>query len=108
MLHTHNITGKWADWLVFGVRFNERHQHIELLFTRADLGPTISGKNETFTRKAVIDAIERGTTFCTIFMQNGNWTKGSVLHVVVVHGVKYLRTTPDYTPRDNLDNLPEY
>src|SRR4051812_33472757 len=108
MLHTRNVTGQWADWLIHGVRFDARHHHIETLFARADLGASVGGKNEMFTRQAVIDAIERGTTFCTIFVNNGSWSKGAMVHVVLVNGVKYLRTTQDRTPRDNLDNLPEY
>lgn len=75
MLHSQTTAAQWADWLIYGVRYDARHTHIELLFSRVDLGTIISDKSQSFTRQAVIDAIERGTKFCTIFMQNGRWTR---------------------------------
>jgi hypothetical protein len=107
MLQVRNVTKVWADWLVYGVRYDGRHRHIEWLFAYADNGDSVGAK-QTFSREAAITAIEHGTTFCTIYgAPAGKWNFGAKLHVITSGGTKYLTTTRDSTPADNLGRLPE-
>lgn len=109
MLPTRDEPKLWANWLVYAVRYNNPYRHINWLFVYADNGDSI-GRKEIFSRQTVIDEIERGATFCTIFRSQGaegNWTFGAMLRVVVVGESKYLTTGNDNAPDDNLGGVPE-
>lgn len=107
MLQVRDVTKVWADWLIYAVRYDQHHRHIDILFGFVDQGDSI-GRRDTFTRQTVINAIERGTTFCTVYENTpGKYMRGAMLRVVEVGGTKYLTTAADRTPKDNLGNLPE-
>ncbi|HWU86862.1 MAG TPA: hypothetical protein VN253_06290 [Kofleriaceae bacterium] len=97
----------WANWLIYAVRYDAPHQHINWLFAYSDDGDSICRK-EIFSRQTVIDVIERGATFCTIFQNPmGTWDFGAMLRVVDVDGTKYLTTGAGPSPDDNLGGVPE-
>ena len=61
-----------------------------------------------WTISNVIEHIEKGETFYTMYYENGKWREGSKIEVVIRNGEKYLRTLRDKTAKDNLENLPEF
>ena len=103
MLQTRDVTNVVADYCVYGVRYATHRRYIEWLFAFVP-----NGRKQEFTREAVINAIECGTTFCTgVENAAGSYTWGAMLKVIKVGGIKYLKTVADGTPDDNLGNLPE-
>ena len=99
---------KWADYGISKVRYNREHTHIEKVKIHEDKGETFGTEQEAI-RSRVVSAIESGTTFVTILRSSDSkWNKGQDVHIVIVNGVKYLRTDQNKKASDNLENLPEF
>lgn len=98
---------KWADYGISAVRYDVNHQRIEKVKVHKDNGDTIGSPSE-WTRAQVVLTIEAGNTFVTILNQGGSWRKGQNVHIVVINGVKYIRTDQNRQASDNLENLPEF
>lgn len=98
---------KWADYGICRVKYNHGHTAIVEVEVRADNGASI-GEPQRFARQSVVDAIERGITFVTIYARDGQWTRGDDVRVVRVGMEKYLRTDRNSVRADNLGSLPEY
>ncbi len=98
---------KWADFCITAVRYDARHEHIVAVRARADNGSTLEAEKE-YTRQTVAEAIDRGTTYITVYEKAGQWTHGARVEVIVVERVKYLRTDSNRTKFDNLGELPEF
>lgn len=107
MLQVRDVTNIEAQWLIYAVRYDEHHCHIETLFGAVDQGDSM-GRRDTFSRQTVIRAIEQGSKFCTVYQaEPGRYVRGAMLRVIEVGGKKYVTTVADRTARDNLGNLPE-
>jgi len=99
---------KWADYVITEVKFNAKHTHIDKVGAREDNGETL-GSAQEYARQDVVKAINKGTTFFTAFKSDdGKWKKGEDVFVIKINGTDYIKTKKDGTPRDNLDNLPEF
>jgi hypothetical protein len=98
---------KWADYGICRVKYNHGHTAIVELEVRADSGTSI-GEPQRFARQSIVDAIERGTTFVTIYARDAQWTRGEDVRVVLIVTEKYLRTDRNALRADNLGSLPEY
>jgi hypothetical protein len=99
---------KWADYLIYGVQFNQQHTHINRLRIAVDNGDSV-GQTSEHTRQDIVAAIQRGTTFVTIYKNaQGSWDKGKQVYVIRLNGTDYLKTVNDNKLVDNLDNLPEF
>ena len=107
MLQVRDVTNVWADWCIYGVRYDAHHRHISLVFAYADNGTLHSATQ--FARATVIQAIEQGSRYCTIYRSvDGKYNFGAMVRVVVINGRKYLTTERDGIEADNLGDLPEY
>jgi hypothetical protein len=89
------------------VQYNTARTRIVKVEARRDNGETIGAAVEQ-TRVEVIAAIERGTTFVTIFKNEGKWRWGADVGIVKIDGEKFLRTDKNQRTIDNLDALPEF
>ncbi len=99
---------KWADYLISAVRFNAAETHIDKVRTHADNDSSI-GSAVDIERSTVVSRIEAGNTFETIYKDtDGKWKRGKRVKIVVINGVKYIKTYADNTTRDNLDDLPRF
>lgn len=99
---------KWADYCISAVRYNPEHTHIVKVRVHPDLGDKI-GTSSEMARSDVVNAIERGNSFVTISVNpDGAWKKGEDVRIIIVGGVKYLRTDANSKAADNLGNLPEF
>lgn len=99
---------KWADYLISAVRYNAEHTHITHLYAHEDTGECV-GMGEIYLRQVIIEAINKGITFYTIYKNSdGKWSKGQKVFVIKVNGVSYLKTVDNGKAEDNLENLPEF
>ncbi|MCL1090307.1 MULTISPECIES: DUF3892 domain-containing protein [Shewanella] len=99
---------KWADYLISAVRYNSEHSHIEQLKAHEDKDDKVV-EGTTYSRQAIVDAINTGTTFLTIYKNGkGNYDKGQKVYVINVNGTGYLKTVDNKKEDDNLENLPEF
>lgn len=98
---------RWADYCISAVHYNAAETHIERVQVRIDNGNTITAPAE-WIRSQVVSAIERGSSFVTIYNRNGQWHIGEDVRVVLVNGIKYIRSDTNYKATDNLGSLPRY
>ena len=99
---------KWADYGISKVQYNQQRNRIMKVEVREDNGDSF-GSAMGWPRSQVVSAIESGKTFVTILKSSdGKWKKGQAVHVVIVNGVKYIRTDQNRKESDNLENLPEF
>ena len=62
-------------------------------------------------RQAIIQNIQNGITYVTVFKQltnPNNFTKGQLVKVEEIDGKKFIKTSKNNIPRDILDKLPEF
>lgn len=104
------MSGKFADYLIYQVRYNAEHTHIdEVKYRVLTNDGKVSGHQGAFRRQEVVSQIETGIIFYTIFDKDEkSWTKGAPVTTVEIKGTKYIKTVRDATEQDNLGNLPEY
>ncbi|MDX7730391.1 DUF3892 domain-containing protein [Aeromonas caviae] len=99
---------KWADYLISEVRYNSQHTHIDQVKIHEDNGDSV-GEAKVYTRQAIVDAINKGVTFFTVYKNNqGTFNKGQKVYVIKVNGVGYIKTVDNKKEADNLENLPEF
>mgnify|MGYP001473509600 CR=1 FL=1 len=102
------MTEKWADYCVTAVRFNEDHTHIDRVKRHCDNGDTLGPEIEA-TRADVVGEIKKGTKYVTVVKNSaGKYDKGKDIFITIIEKHEYLKTVPNNTPVDNLDNLPEF
>ena len=95
-----------ADYGISAVRYDSARAYIAKVRVHPySVGQV--GVGTEWARSDVVAAIERGKSFQTILGGGSSWRKGQDVQIIVVNGVKYLRTDKNSTPRDNLENLPE-
>ena len=99
---------KWADYLISAVKFSDKggHHYISHVWLHEDTGDSVSSGKEQ-TKDEVIKLIDKEKTIKTIRWnyQTAKWSQGAVVQTEKLDGVRYLRTHPDATKSDNLDNL---
>lgn len=98
---------KWADYGICRVKYNRERTAIVEVEARVDNGSSI-GEPQRFARQSVVQAVERGTTFVTIYTREGKWQRGEDVRVFQIGMEKYLRTDRNAVRGDNLGSLPEY
>lgn len=99
---------QWADYGISAVKYNSAGTHIVQVRVHANVNGNV-GTAQTWERMEVVSAIEKGNTFVTLLRNSaGNWQLGEDVRIVVINGVKYIRTDNNNTPSDNLGSLPEF
>jgi hypothetical protein len=99
---------KWADYLISAVRYNSDHSYIEQVKAFQDLDASL-GQEKIYKRETVVNSINLGKTFCTIYKNSENyWQEGQKVFVIKINGVNYIKTADNGTEADNLENLPEF
>lgn len=106
------VDKRWAHYAVDRVRQGLHPTHIEAIRIREVLSDgSVSATTSGVSRTWAIQQIEAGYVFKTItetYPGSGRWDIGALVQVEIVHGVKYLRTVRNGTPKDNLGNLPSF
>lgn len=98
---------KWADYCISRKRMNSLGTHIDKVMVHVDNGDTIGSESE-WARSQVVKEIENTHTFVTIRKVDGKWQRGEDVRIIIVNGVKYIRTDSNNTEADNLGNLPDF
>lgn len=96
---------KWAEYLIYTVRYNKEPKRIASVKTHEDKGDKISSSDLSFTRDEVIQKIKNGVSFCTIYKDKEQWYRG---RDVIVTSNNFIKTEPNEKEEDNLGELPEY
>jgi hypothetical protein len=100
---------KWADYLISAVRYTgttNRH-YISHLKAHPDNDSSV-GNGTAWTKTNIVEAIDKGISFVTIYMRDGQWRKGEDVHVVYIENRSYLRTDANRIEADNLGELPTF
>jgi hypothetical protein len=98
---------KWADYLISKVRYNEQHTRIIKVIQHLDNDASVGGGTEV-TRLDVVDNLKKGKTYCTIYWNNTQWSKGDNVIPYKKDGEYFIRTDGNKIEQDNLGNLPEF
>jgi len=98
---------KWADFCISAVRYDTTESHIDKVRVHVDNGDTLSNPAE-WTRAQVVSAIEGKRSVITVYDKDGKWRRGEDVRVIVVNGIKFIRTDTNYRAADNLGNLPRF
>ena len=108
------ISGKWADYLVTAVRYEQSgHSYVGARIiaveVRMDLGGR-AGDAETWQREQILDAVHQDhETFVTARLgANGTWSKGEHVRLARINGIDYIRADRNPITQDNLGNLAEF
>ena len=97
-----------VNYWIYSVRYNAEHTHIDRVRGYPASGGSF-GNHAEWTRKEVVNLIEQGYAFATMFKgSDGNWKKGEDVRIITVNNVKFLRTDSNSKAADNLGNLPEF
>lgn len=99
---------KWADKLIYEVRFNAARTHIDRIHYRIHTATGISADAWELTREEVVAQLKSGVTFCTIIWRDPKWYCGAMVYIFPVGGEEFIKTVADRSKEDNLDNLPEF
>ena len=99
------------DYWITEICRDSNKNHIEKLRLRENIrkdGKDSVG-NEVLTRHRlkIIELINSGYTYYTIYKENGEWQKGALLIEDPAHP-EFLKTDDNCTVKDNLENLPEF
>jgi len=99
---------KWADYLISAVRFSKNgdHRYISHVLLHED-GENSIGIGVKKTKDEVIKLIDDEKTVRTIrwSYQTALWNNGAEVSTEKRGDIRYLRTHPDASVQDNLDNL---
>ena len=98
---------KWADYLIVRVRYDNDHSRIVKVKCLPDLGDD-TGDPIFRSRDKVIQTIEDGVTYITVYEKDQKWSKGANVGVITVEGTEFIRTDGNQTKADNLGKLPEF
>ena len=99
---------KLADYFISAVRYDDDHEKIIKVRRHKNINNSV-GEGSECTRSSVVSDLQSGITYSTITKNsNGNWDIGADIHIVYVNSVAYIRTDRNNTPKDNLENLPEF
>jgi hypothetical protein len=96
---------KWADFLISAARYEDLH--ITHLKIHSD-NVTKVGGGATWTKEEVIDAMNGGKTFITIFKDTkGDWQKGKEVFLKRENGM-YMITDDNNEEADSLKDIQEF
>jgi hypothetical protein len=98
----------WADYLISAVRYNSKRTHIDMVRChKGEDKPIDAGQD--ISRETVVSEIEARKSFVTIVKgSDGKYRRGEDVRIIVVTGVKYIRTDANSLGADNLGNLAEF
>jgi len=82
---------QWADYLISAVRYNHDRTRIDYAKVHKDTGESVA-EGKIYPRHAIINAINEGQTFATIYKRDGKkWEKGSAAEAII-KGINPLKT----------------
>ncbi|QLH79803.1 DUF3892 domain-containing protein [Halosimplex rubrum] len=100
---------EWGDYAITAVQYNYDDSRIKQV-KRKEVKPDVLANTETVDRSTVVGGIETGDDYTTAIKneETGKWSLGDEIHVLEVHGQKFIRTDQNNTEEDNLGGLPTF
>lgn len=100
---------RWADYLIYEARFDATQTRIIRLRLATDNGIAVDESGE-YLRQDVVSAIKNGSTFATVFQDQGtgNWTFGHRVFLAAVNGVEYIKIAESASEKDDLGDTPSF
>lgn len=98
---------KWADYAITHVSYNDEHTRIMIVKRRKDLGEKL-GDSEIVTRSDIVNSINNGYSYVTVYYKNNEWKKGDDVIAYDIDGTYFIRTDGNRKKEDNLGELPEF
>lgn len=104
-----DIVSKRVDYFISEVCYytDDDFRYIDSVIVHEN-NDDILGNKDKMKRDEVIDKIESGRSFMTIYRNNGKWRKGEDVHIIKVKGKKFIRTDNNEKESDNLGDLPTF
>lgn len=98
---------KWADFLIYEVRFDTTRTRIVRLRLAIDTGHAVDESGE-YLRDDVMSAIKSGSTFATVFQDpnTGDWALGDHVFLSAMNGIEYVKTVEGASQADDLGGIP--
>jgi len=90
-----------ARLYVTAIRWSQDGKRIEWYQVRTPTAESVLSQPATYTRHQLATAILNGTEVFTAKLVGGAWKHGAQVEIA-------LRTHPDVTTADNLENLPKF
>ncbi|HLC56622.1 MAG TPA: DUF3892 domain-containing protein [Candidatus Nanoarchaeia archaeon] len=97
---------KWSDYAIIAVQFRKEKRHIDKVKIREDNGDKLVNE-QIVSRDNIVNTIERGIKFITVYNKQNQWTKGDDIKIVLINNTKFIRTDGNRIEEDNLGELPE-
>ena len=97
---------RWADFAITAVRYDRNNEYITEVQRYRDNGSSLVDL-EVVSRESIVGSINRGMTYVTATTSHidGKWYKGAP---VEIYNDRYIRTSPNNTRKDNLEDLPTF
>ncbi len=99
--------GKWADYLICAVKYNEDRSLITEMKRLEDKEDGVD-EETVVTRATVADNVKKGKKYITVFSSGSNWQQGNKIRTFISDGNYYIRSDENKVSRDNLGTLPEF
>mgnify|MGYP003687150925 CR=1 FL=1 len=98
-----------ADYYISKISLNDFTGNIERVALHENNGSRNPGPETIRAREFIVDLIKRGNEVWTILKDNsGFWVLGEKVIIIKVNHIDYIKTEPNETEGDNLENLPEF
>ncbi len=97
--------GSWADYLISAVKYDSK-RHIIQVKQHKDTGGAI-GQGEIIDRDTLVDNLQNGLKYTTIFSSDTKWKKGDKVQMLKSQGKIIVRTDNNKVGMDNLKFLTE-
>ena len=94
-----------ADYVITHVRYVGHHIDAVRRHRPTDDG---LGDPVEVPRDAVVQDLDLGLDYATAFHEDGDWIPGDEVITYHADGERFIRTTGDDHPEDNLSGLPEF
>lgn len=98
----------WGDYAITAVRYNHDDTRIKKV-ERKEVTDILTN-TEKVSRSKVVESIESGHDHTTAIKnpKTGKWSLGDEVHILEIHGEKFIRTDQNNTEEDNLGDLPTF
>ncbi|MDI6667944.1 DUF3892 domain-containing protein [Leuconostoc falkenbergense] len=99
-----------VTYFIYAVRYgNDKHviDHVKVYEGNQDM-KSFKPTTLYFSRIDVVDKINSGLNFMTIYKKNQDQNSYTIGKKVIIDDDKYIKTEPNNKKEDNLENLPEY
>lgn len=97
--------GAWGDYLISAVKYDSCRRILQIKQHKDTGGPI--GQGEIIDRATLVDNLQNGLEYTTIFSSDSKWKKGDKVHMIKSRDGILVRTDKNKVGMDNLKFLTE-